>query len=184
MDSSNMTCQPADRCKSMRAVECWHHFTRLTATQRGLPPIVHHIKGRHRQTPTPSADLRARLPWRPSSPIYARRRSSLGLDYRQPLSSYPANSFGSRLNDFGGIERLLSQCEVLDGQHGFGNEHRSDKRSQEKLGGPFSWVPHFEIPVWLVTIALGAKRVSPISRLPPKDDVLRTVPIEHARRIP
>ncbi len=28
--------------------------TRLTATHRGLPPIVHHINGRHRQTPTPS----------------------------------------------------------------------------------------------------------------------------------
>ena len=43
-------------------------------------------------------------PWRPSSPIYARRRSSLGLDDRQPLSSYPANSCGSRLNDFDGID--------------------------------------------------------------------------------
>ncbi len=71
---------------------------------RGLPRIVHHIKPRHRQTPTPSEDLRARPPWRPSSPIYARRRSSLGLVDRQPLSLYPANSFGSRLNDLGGNE--------------------------------------------------------------------------------
>ena len=72
-------------------------------------------------------------PWRPSSPIYARRRSSLGLDDRQPLSSYPANSFGSRLNDFDGIDLAATTYEHCVAIGCFSLSHLGMKR--QNVGG-------------------------------------------------